>query len=871
MKRNLLVSFLCLVASVASFGQRLPETAIPTHYNLTFEPDFATDTYKGTDVISVRVPTPTKTIVLNAVDIRFEDVVIEAAGKRQPAEVTLDPAKEFATLTTGQPIPAGAATISIKFTGTLNDKLRGLYLTRTKQRKYASTQFESTDARRAFPSFDEPRYKATFDLTVIADKGDTAISNGRIVSDTPGPGDKHTLKFSTTPKMSTYLVALMVGDWKCISDEQDGVPLRVCAVPGKEHLGSYALESTKHILKFFNQYYGIKYPFGKLDQIAVPDFEAGAMENTGAITYRETLLLADDKTTTENQKRLIFAVIAHEIAHQWFGNLVTMKWWDDIWLNEGFATWMAQKPMIAVHPEWNIDVEDVQESSTSMITDSVAAQRPIRQTAETRGEINELFDGIAYGKTAAVLRMLEAYVGPEAFRKGVNSYLKKHAYGNASAEDFWTEMARVTGKPFDKVLPTFINQAGVPFLDVKSSCAGGKTTVTVSQKRYYQDPALFQKSAAHTWSVPVCVKGVGANGASQQHCEMITQPAQSFTIAGCPASVFPNAGAHGYYRYNYDPAMLRQIKVDKDLTAGERLSLVANEWSLVRVGQHAVADYLGLMQAMKSERSRPILKEFSDRIYAIRRSAVSDDGRPAFDSFVRSFYGPIMQELGYAGRPNDTPEQKQIRAIAFSALGYSNDPGAVEMARKLTREDLEQPGTVEPSIATVAVNVAAWHGEAKLYDEYRQKIARAATPDEYYRYFGALAEFRDPALLTRTLEFLLSPEVRNQDLWLMASVVENPVGTKPGWEFVKTNYDALMKRLSVGNKSAVVALGDSFCSQDMKEDFANFIKAHPTPGSERRFKIATERIDACIDMRQRESRRLAEWLQKPKSAQAGAH
>src|SRR5262249_15338931 len=345
------------------------------------------------------------------------------------------------------------AKLHISFTGTLNDKLRGFYLSRSGNRKYAVTQFEPTDARRAFPSFDEPDKKATFDITIVADKGDTAISNSRIESDKPGPGEnKHTIKFATTPKMSTYLVALLVGDFQCVDGSSDGIPIRACAVPGKQELGRFAVEAAQHVLHFYNGYFGITYPYQKLDMIALPDFEAAGMENIGAITCRETHLLIDDKHASVLAHRLVAHVVAHEIAHQWFGDLVTMKWWDNLWLNEGFATWMETKPVAAWKPGWNLGLVDVGNTNETLALDSLRNTRPIRSKADTFDEINEQFDGIAYGKAAAVLRMVESYVGAEVFRQGVNTYLQAHACGNATAEDFWNAITAVSKKPVDKVM-----------------------------------------------------------------------------------------------------------------------------------------------------------------------------------------------------------------------------------------------------------------------------------------------------------------------------------------------------------------------------------------------------------------------------------
>src|SRR3954470_3100957 len=508
MKKLLLLLVSLFFLSVAAAAQKLPELATPHHYILTLAPDFKTDTFTGDEVIHGDIVKPTNKIVLNAMEIEFQDVTIQAlpaekntkAGEVQKVMVSLDPQSEMATLNFPTAIPAGPFELKIKYKGILNGDLRGFYLSKGNGRKYAVSQMEPTDARRAFPSFDEPAYKAPFDISLIVDKGDTAISNGSIVSDTPGPGpDKHTLKFSMTPKMSTYLVAMMVGDFKCIGDKQDGIPIRVCSTPDKIQYTKLALGDAKDILHYFNQYYGIKYPFKKLDIIAFPDFSAGAMENTAAITYRETLLLVDDKNVSNKLRKEVADVLAHEMAHQWFGDLVTMQWWNDIWLNEGFATWMSPKPVKAVHPEWNVCLDEVQQSGGAMNIDSTKSTRAIRTNATTTNEIAELFDGIAYDKTASVLRMVESYLGEQAFRAGVNDYLKAHAYGNAAAEDFWGAMSHASGKPVDRIMQSYVTQAGVPLVSLKEKCEGKKTEVALEQQRFFYNKEALDAGSGEVW------------------------------------------------------------------------------------------------------------------------------------------------------------------------------------------------------------------------------------------------------------------------------------------------------------------------------------------------------------------------------------
>src|ERR1700682_2957374 len=544
-----LCAFALLVASLAS-AQRLPAVARPENYDLTFTPDLDKATFAGDESIAIRVLKPTSEITLNAIDIDFEEVSVTSGGGTQKAKVAPHKERQMVTLSVEKPLAAGSATIHIKYTGIINSEMRGLYLGKDDQgRKYAATQFEATDARRAYPSFDEPDYKATFDITAVADKGMVAISNYRVASDTPGPGDKHTVKFATTAKMSSYLAALVVGNFEYVEGSVDGIPIRVYSTPGKKEMGKFALDAAEHIVGYYDKYFGIKYPYGKLDLVGIPDFSAGAMENAGCITFREVILLIDEKQGSIDLKKTIASVTSHEIAHMWFGDLVTMKWWDDIWLNEGFATWMSSKPIQKWKPEWNFDLDDVGDTGRTLNTDSLANTRPIHQAADTPAQIQELFDGIAYGKAASVLRMLEAYLGPDTFRAGVNEYLKQHAYGNSTADDFWVTQAKVSKKPVDQIMPTFVKQAGVPIINVKAQCSGNSTTIRLSQQRYYYDRTKFDASNDELWQVPLCLKG--SAGKAAQRCEVLTKKEATFTLPGCSTWVLANTGGTGYYRVGY--------------------------------------------------------------------------------------------------------------------------------------------------------------------------------------------------------------------------------------------------------------------------------------------------------------------------------
>jgi len=867
MKRILLIFSAGLLACCTAVAQRLPGGANPDHYALTVNMNFPNNTYDGDETIHLTLAKPSNTITLNALEIDFHEVTVTAGAQTQTAKVSSDEKNEMATFTVAQQLPAGPATVHIKYTGHLNEKLRGFYLSTYKGRKYEVSQMESTDARVAFPCFDEPAYKATFDISAIVDKGDTAISNGEIVSDTPGPGDKHTIKFSTSPKMSSYLVALTVGDWKCASDEVDGIKLNVCAVPGKENQTRFALDATKAILHYYNNYYAIKYPLPKLDQVAVPDFQAGAMENWGAIIYREAALLVDDKTAAVDYKKRVADVIAHEVAHQWFGDLVTMKWWDDIWLNEGFATWMTPHPLAQWKPDWMENQDVVDNTMRALNVDSVKNTRPIHQEAETRGEIESLFDGIAYDKTAAVLHMLEAYLGHDAFRAGVNLYLKEHAYGNATASDFWNAMTRSSKQPIDQIMPTFVMQPGAPYVGVEAKCDGGDTTLTLSQKRYLETPAAFNEPNDRIWQIPVCAKGVSETSAGKRECFLLTQRQQQFTLKGCSKFVFPDAGALGYYRFDYDAAALHQLgnAVEQVLTPEERMALVSNEWALMRIGKHSVGDYLALGDQLKNTPGADLLRNFGERLTFISNYLVTDADRPQFQAWLRNAFSPMMQQLGYSARPSDTPEQKEKRSILFRTLGnVAQDPAVIQQASTLVQKLMQDPASVDPTLAAAVVSVAARHGDAALYQQYKAQLQKVKSPQQHRQFFSALGEFPQQSLIKQTLDSTLTSEVRSQDLQILAILLRNPTSQNATWDFMRRNFDAISKKTGGGLGGVDVFLhgARSFCSTQRASELKQFFDQHPFPGTERNQKEALESINACVELRDQQQGKLAAWLKQ---------
>jgi aminopeptidase N len=867
MKRLFLsFAFLTLMVAVAS-AQRLPELAGPENYKLYFAPDFDKDNFTGEETIQIKVLKPTSQIVLNSAEIEFQEATISSGGTTQTARITFDKVKEMATLAVDKEIQPGGASLHIKYAGILNDQLRGLYLGKDKEgRKYAATQFEATDARRAFPSFDEPAYKATFDITVVADKAHSVISNAKVLSDTPGPGEsKHTVKFATTAKMSSYLVALAVGEFEYVEGQADGIPIRVWGTPGTKQDGAFALEVAEQCVKYFNHYFGIKYPFEKLDMIGLPDFSAGAMENTGLITYREVILLIDDKKASVGLHQEVAIVIAHEIAHQWFGDLVTMKWWDDIWLNEGFATWMENKAVAAWKPEWHLELDDVQGTTNSLNVDGLKNTRPIHQAAETSAQIQELFDGIAYGKAAAVLRTLEAYLGPETFRAGVDQYLKQHSYGNATADDFWKTLAQVSKKPVDQIMPTFVKQPGAPMVSVRTQCSGQSTTVTLSQKRYFYDRQLFQAGNDELWQVPVCLREGGGKG--QTKCVLLTKKQDSFTLPRCGSWVMANAGAQGYYRTGYSSDSIRSIgrDIEKSLTPAERIVLLSDSWASIRVSEQEIGDYLALAEGLQSDRTRAVVEEVTGQLEYISDHFVTDSDREGYEQWVRRLLTPAAKELGWTPKPGESDETKTTRSRVMHALGYAGrDPEVLAQAHRLTEQALENPASIDHTIAFTAFSLAAQNGDMALYDKIMDHLQKKGSSlEEYYLYFQTAARFSDPKLLQRTLEYALTPAVRSQDtLGLISVVMENPAGTKVAWDFVRARWPEIEKVGGGFTSGELVAATSVFCDAGMRDEAQTFFAAHKVPTAERTLKQSVERMNYCVDLKSRQTPQLSSWLER---------
>ena len=866
LKAALCHSFPALVfvfsAITAVQAQRLPSGVHPEHYSLTLTPDLKAATFAGEETIDVMLDRPSTTIRLNAAEIKFLSVKGSTAlssSNALTAQVSLDGEKEQATFTFPQPLPAGRTKLTIQYAGILNDKLRGFYLSKTKARNYAVTQFEPTDARRAYPSFDEPALKATYDLTLIIDAGDNAIANTPVISDTPGPiAGKHTVKFATTPKMSTYLVAFLVGDFKCTTGKADGVPIRGCSTPDKVEMTRFAVESAEYILSYYNKYFGIKYPMPKLDMVALPDFEAGAMENFGCITYRETDLLVDAKTGSVPAKKRVAIVVAHEMAHQWFGDMVTMQWWDNLWLNEGFASWMESKPVAKWKPEWNFPQDDAHDLDTTLNLDSQKTTRTIRAKAETPSEINEMFDGIAYGKAGAVLGMVENYLGEEVFRQGVHSYLAAHLYANATAEDFWNAQTANSHLPVDKIMQSFVTQPGVPLLTFSQQGTNG---APVAQSRFFLSSAATGNTSQH-WTLPVCTKTDGEPVCRVVNAEDTADPVPADSKQ---PFFYANSGAKGYYRTSYTPTQLEAIiaKAETALIPPERISLLGDRWALTRSGQGTVGDYLSLVLALKNDPNGLVMETALEKVKSIQARIATDEDRAQLDAVLRREFGPVYTALGRPVR-GESYDRQQLRSELLKILGAAKEPGVLAEAKEMTDRSFagaRRDKGFDPIITDSALAVTAANGDVALYEKVLAASKDSSDPGLQSDALRTLAYFRDPTLVTRTLDYAVSGQVRNQDSWIPIAILLSARDTREQtWGYIVQNWDKVHAQLTTNSGAHIVSAAGSFCSVGKRDEVASFFATHKVDAAQRTLAKAIDNINDCVQLRDAQEPSLRQWL-----------
>ena len=776
---------------------RLPRTALPARYDITLSPDLHRRDFVGSVAITVTVSEPLATIVCNAADLEIHKAwVVDADGVRMDATPTLDTEFERVSFALERTLRPGSASLHIQFGGKLNDKLVGFYASTYlaadgSTKVIATTQMEATDARRAFPCWDEPDCKAVFGVTLVVEDGLMAVSNMHEIRSTMLANGKRSVCFADTPLMSTYLAAFVVGELEA-SDPVDveGVPLRVIARPGSLHQAAFALEAGAFALRYFQQWYGIPYPGTKLDLIATPDFAFGAMENLGAVTFRETLLLLDETLASKADLQTSADVIAHEIAHMWFGDLVTMLWWNGLWLNEAFATFAEISCSAKFRPEWDRWTSFSRYRSMAQDVDALLSTRPIEFPVISPADAEGMFDVLTYEKGASVVRMLEQYLGEEPFRNGVREYLRLHSFANAETTDLWDAIEAVTHEPVRATMDGWILQGGYPV--VHASLAG--TTLTLTQKPFtYLPPPL---GGATTWQVPVLYR-TGANG-NHNPTERLLLGAEPTTVEvpSGTTTVVVNSGAHGFYRSSYDSALMASLRASlSELSAAERFQVVSDFWADVMAGHRLPEEFFELAESFPSERDPNVWAQI---IVGLRTLVYFSpvEQADAVRARVRNLLGPVAAELGWRPTMLEDPQTKELRGQLLSALGImAADPEVTLTANAQLSSVMSHDTSVDPDVAPSIIAIGAHTGDANRYDMYVKAFANASTPQEQRRFLFARGLFADPELVERTLEACLTDEVRTQDApYLIGQMVGHPVSGPTAWNFVENNWPKIIER-----------------------------------------------------------------------------
>jgi puromycin-sensitive aminopeptidase len=840
---------------------RLPKTVTPRRYQLRLIPDLTQFTFAGEESVAIVVNSPTAEIVLNALELEIDRVSVERGKTSLNGRAELDPKKERVVLRFERALETGEWRLKVAFRGILNDKLHGFYRSQYqvaagKTHTAATTQFESTDARRAFPCWDEPELKASYRVTLVVDQDLTAISNAHAESAKPSAiKGKKEVVFAETMVMSTYLVAFIVGEFEATAPVDAGTPLRVVHVPGKDNLTSFAKEIGAFSLKYFANYYGLPYPGDKVDLIAIPDFASGAMENLGAITFRETALLVDEKTASRAELERVADVVSHENAHMWFGDLVTMTWWNGIWLNEAFATFMEMLAVDKWKPHWRRWDSFSVSRAAAMAIDGLKSTRPIEFTVNSPEDARAMFDVLTYEKGASVLRMLEQYMGEEEFRKGIAAYLKKHEYANAETTDLWDALEESSRQPVRRMMDSWIFQPGFPILRAEAGSDG--KSLKLSQRRFFLLPDGTEND--QLWHVPLMIRAKTQRGIITKKI-VLSERETTVALDGKFEWALLNEGGHGFYRVNYNPALLQSITHNlAALKPIERFGLVNDTWAATVAGLSPLPEFLKMARLLTGETDinawRALLGAFNylDMI-------VGDSDRPALAAEVRKIVGPAFAKLGWEPQAAEDELTRQLRGVLAATLGsYGEDAEVRAKAKQLYSLWDDDPSKADRDIAPALVSILAYSGDAGRYEEFKKKFKSARTPQEEQRYLFALANFRDKALLRRTADMSLDGEVRTQNApYLMNSLLLNTSGRYEAWDYIRSHWEEMTRKYP---DNALPRMCEGVVSLiDREDEVKKFFQEHRVRLGGKIIDQHLERLAIAVNFSRREGKHLASTL-----------
>jgi len=832
---------------------RLPTSVTPERYDLKLTPDLNAFTFAGEESVAIKVNSATSEVVLNALELEIDEARAERPGKSlRSTRIEMEPARERAHIHFSEVLQPGGWTLKVSFRGVLNDKLHGFYRSHYvdaagKSHTVATTQFEATDARRAFPCWDEPALKAVYKVALVIDENLTAVSNAGVERERKLANGKKEVVFKDTIKMSTYLLAFIVGEFEATEPVNAGTPLRVVHVPGKRALTGWAQQIGAFSLKFFADYYGIPYPGDKLDLIAIPDFAAGAMENLGAITFRETALLADDKSASRAELERVADVVSHENAHMWFGDLVTMKWWNGIWLNEAFATFMEMLAVDAWKPEWKRWDSFGASRAAAMAVDALKSTRSIEYTVLSPEDCRSMFDVLTYEKGAAVLRMLEQYLGGEEFRKGISLYLKKHQYANTETGDLWDALQEATNEPVRKLMDSWIFQQGFPVVSVAATNDG--RSLKLSQRRFFYLPP--DKPEPQTWHVPIRVRVKTDKGLSA-HKLLLTDVATTLDLPGKVEWALLNEGGSGFYRVRYSADLLQALTGNLgELSAIERFGLVSDTWAATVAGLTPLADFANLARLFRNETDLSVWRALIGGFNYLDM-IVSEAQRPFLARAVRDIAGPAAARLGWVARPGEDELTRQLRATLIGALGtLGEDPDVQTRAQELYAQWRRDPAKADRDLLPALIGILAHCGDSARYQDFKNTFKSARTPQEEQRYLFSLAGFRVPEVLRQTMEMTLNGEVRTQNApFLMHSLLYNPVARYEAWEFVKKNWDKMIEKYP---DSALPRMCEAVVGLlDCQDEVNAFFEQHKPRLGNKIIEQHLERLAVAVEFRERE-------------------
>jgi alanyl aminopeptidase len=847
---------------------RLPVGPRPTRYEVELTLDPSKQELSGIVSIALTLPEATDHLWLNGEEIAVDEAVLVAGDKRVVAAVQTEK-HDFLAFRFAEPVGPGAATLNVRYKAQAHkDDGDGIYQVKEGDDFYYFTQFEATDARQAFPCFDEPSYKVPWKLTIRTPEANAAVSNTTPESDTV-EGGWRTVRFAETKPLPSYLVALAVGPFEFADagKGKGGTPIRIITPRGQIQHTAWAQESTAPLLHILEDWFGMPYPYDKLDIIAVPVFNAGAMENPGLITYRAPLVVVKPEDATEYRKRGYATTTAHELAHQWFGNYVTLAFWDDTWLNESFATWMERKTTIKFRPEWELEVSRAGGKSGSMSADSLANARKVRQPIESDNDIKNAFDGITYGKGSAVLFMLEQWLGEDVMQKGVMAYVQKHAHGNATYADFLAALSAAAGKDLAGPLGTFIEQVGVPLVGVELSCAKGQApTLALTQQRYL--PIGSKASKDQVWHVPVCVR-YGSGKTAARECTLLTEKTGTFALATrtCPEWVMPDAGGSGYYRFQPRGDLLARLqKHASKLTMPERVAMLTNVAALQRADLITMSDAVAFVEPFAKDDSRHTVSESLSLVMSMDE-LVPPQLRPNYQRLIRKLFAARAKKLGFVAGKGEDDDEKQLRPTLIGLVANkAEDPALIAEATRLAWAWLDDRKAVQPEMVGTVLSIAARHGDKKLWERFYAEAKKAGSDRQARgRFLGAMADFRDPAIIEANFAIVLSGEFElRESLSLMQGAGADPRTRPMVWAFVRDNFDAIAAKMPRGFGAYLTFTPVALCSEEARAEMEAFFdpRVATMEGGPRIYAQAKEQMALCIESRRVQAPGVIKFLEK---------